>query len=419
MQRARVRTAAVLATTALLASGLLAGCTSTNSAGSGASSAAVPGVTSKDITLGALIPLTGAFAAGAKASLVGVNLYWDSINASGGVCGRDVKVIARDTAYDPQKTVTAYAAVNTQILGIQLLTGTPTTEAVLPQLSQDDMVAVPMSWSPDLLGKSSLPIPGATYDVDMMNAVDYLLKTGDLKKGDTIGYIYFQGDFGSAGLAGAQYAAKIHDITVDPYQVDPTVTDLSSQVSQMATAHTSAIFISASPPLLANAAALSHTDGLDVPIVVPTPTYVPQLLASPAADQIAGRTIVVSSYNAWTADAPGIKELRAAFKKSGETSDPQQFDIAGYSAANLMHGALTAACKNGPLTRASLKKAFAAIDGADMNGLSVDVSYRDRTAPPSLEDYILKADKNAVGGLTPLLDEPYKGADTKPLLKGK
>lgn len=408
-----------MSATALLAVGLLAGCTSTTAATGGATNAVVPGVSAKQITLGALVPLTGQFAAGAEASLDGVNLYWKSINAAGGVCGRKVNVIARDTAYDPQKTVTAYAAINTQILGIQLLTGTPTTEAVLPQLSQDGMVAVPMSWSPDLLGKASLPIPGTTYDVDMMNAVDYLLGSGQLKKGDSIGYVYFQGDFGSAGLAGATYAAKLNGVTVHPYQVDPTVTDLSSQVSQMASDHDSAIFMSASPPLLANAAALSQTDGFTVPIVVPTPTYVPELLASPAAAQIAERTIVVSPYNAWSATAPGVKALRADFAKAGDKTDPQQFDIAGYAAATLMHSALKAACAKGPLTRASLKTAFARVSSLNMNGLSVDLSLTDRSVPPSLSDYFLKADKSAVGGLTPMMDQPYKGKDAKPLLTGK
>ena len=419
MQRSRGKTTAVLLTTVLLASGLLAGCTPTKSASGGSSSAPVPGVSSKQITLGALVPLTGPFAAGAKASLVGVNLYWQAINSAGGVCGRKVTVVARDTAYDPQKTVTAYADINAQILGIQLLTGTPTTEAVLPQLSKDDMVAVPMSWSPDLLGKDSLPIPGTTYDVDMINAVDYLLKEGKLKKGDSIGYIYFQGDFGSAGLAGATYAAKAHGVTVNPFQVDPTVTDLTSQISQIAASHSSAIFMSASPPLLANAAALSQTNGLNVPIIVPTPTYVPELLASPAADQIAQRTIVVSPYNAWSANALGIQALRADFKKAGEKSDPQQFDIAGYAAASLMHNALKEACAKGPLTRSSLKTAFAKVSSLNMDGLSVDLSLTNRSVPPSLSDYLLKVDKSAVGGLTPIQEQPYKGADAKPLLTGK
>ena len=418
MQRSHGRNAAVLASATLLAVGLLTGCTTTKSGTD--SGAPVPGVTAKKITLGALIPLTGVFAAGAKASLVGVNLYWNAVNANGGVCdGRKVTVLARDNGYDPQKTVTAYSDINSQILGIQLLTGTPTTEAVLPQLAQDDMVAVPMSWSPDLLGKSSIPIPGATYDVDMINAVDYLLKVGKLKKGDSIGYIYFVGDFGGTGLAGAQYVAKIHGITVHPYQVDPTATDLSSQIGQIATEHDNAIFMSASPPLLANAAALSQTHGLNVPIVVPMPTYVPELLASPAADQIAQRTIVVSSYNAWSADAPGVKALRADFKKAGEKSDPQQFDIAGYAAANLMYNALKATCAKGPLTRDALKKEFASITSSNMNGLAVNVTYTNKNVPPSLSDYILQVDKNAVGGLTPLLSSPYKGKDAKPLLKGK
>lgn len=425
MQRLRTDRAVVFATVSLLAVGLLAGCTTTKPQGAGEGStgdntASVPGVTSKEIALGALIPLTGVFAAGAKAQLAGVKLYWREINSNGGVCdGRKVTITPLDNGYDPQKTVTAYSDINSRVLGLQLSTGTPTTEAIVPQLEQDGMVAIPMSWSPDLLGKDSLLIPGTTYDVDMINAVDYLLEAGKLKSGDSIGYIYFQGDFGGAGLAGATYAAKAHDITVDPYQVDPSVTDLSSQISRIAKSQNNAIFISASPPLLANAAALSQTKGLDVPIVSPTPTYVPELLASPAASQLAQRVIVVSPYNAWSANAPGVKDLRESYKQAGDKSTPQQFFIAGYAAASLMHSALKATCMNGPLTRDSLKKEFAKGTSFQMNGLSANLSFTDRSIPPALSDYLLKVDKSAVGGLTPIMDQPFQGADAKPLLKGK
>lgn len=416
MQFSLRKKALALAAVSCLGSGLLAGCTTTSSGGGGGDNAAVPGVTSKTITMGALLSLTGTFAAGAKAQLAGAQLYWDQVNAADGVCdGRQVKIVARDHGYDPQKTVTAYSDIHDDVLAIQLLTGTPMTQAVEPQMEQDSVSTIPMAFSPDLLGNDSILIPGTTYDIDMVNAVDYLVKEGKLKKGDKIGYVYFQGDFGGAGLKGATYAAKQQGISVAPFQVDPSVTDLSSQINQMAKDDVKAIFMSVSPPLLANGAALSSTRGLDVPIVVPSPTYVPELLSSPAADQIAKRVIVVSSMNAWSADAPGVNELRAQYKKSDKEADPQQFFILGYAAASLMDDALKATCSDGPLTREGLKKAFASITNFDLNGLGVNLSYTDRSVPPSLSDYILKADKDAVGGLTPLMSEPFKGENAKPL----
>ncbi|MEO7125528.1 MAG: ABC transporter substrate-binding protein [Nakamurella sp.] len=413
---------------AVLGAGLVTACSTTGAAGSdstnqsssGGAAASAPGVTPTTITLGALLALTGTFAAGAKAQLAGAQLYWNDINANGGVCdGRTVKITARDHEYDPQKAVTAYSDIHDDILGIQLLTGTPMTEAVADQMAQETVSAIPMSWSPDLLGKDSILVPGTTYDIDMVNAVDYLVKDGTLADGNSIGYVYFQGDFGGPGLKGAEFAAKKHNITVKSFQVDPSVTDLSSQVSEMAKDGVKAIFMSVSPPMLANAAAVSHTQGLDVPIVVPSPTYVPELLSSSAAEQVAARVMVVSSYNAWTADTPGLQKLRDQYKKSGEKSDPQQFFIAGYAAASMMHAALDSACSKGALTRESLKDAFANVKSFAMDGLSVDLSYHDRKAPASLSDYILHADKDAVGGLKPVTDTPFQGEDAQAFLASK
>lgn len=395
-----------------------AGSAAGSAAASGATGEAVPGVTDTSITLGALSALTGTFAAGAKRQLEGAQLFWKAQNAAGGVCNRQVTITAQDNQYDPQKTVTAYDTMNSQILAVQLLTGTAMTQAVQARMSQQTVSAIPMSWSPDLLGKPSILIPGTTYDVDMINGVDYLLEKGMLKSGDHIGYIYFAGDFGGAGLAGAQHAAALHGITVDAYQVPPTTTDLTAQINQIAGKNSAAIFMSTSPPLLANAAALAATKGLKVPFVVPTPTFVPELLKSAAAGQLS-TTYVVSPYNAWSATGDGMTALREAFAKDGDGGSVQQFLIAGYAAAQLMYTALKTTCDNGPLTRASLAKTFASATSFSMKGLSVDLDYSNRGAPASLSDYIHKVDPAAPGGLTPVQPDPYKGPDAAQVLKGK
>ncbi|WP_340537801.1 ABC transporter substrate-binding protein [Nocardioides sp. GXZ039] len=404
----------------MIASTALAGCSSKADEKSGGGEGATPGVSADTITLGALSALTGTFAAGAKRQLAGAELYWKEVNDAGGVCGgRTVTIEARDNAYDPQRTVSAYGDISPDVLALQLITGTAMTQAIADSMERDDMSSIPMSWSPDLLGKPSILIPGTTYDVDMMNAVDFLLDQGKLAQGDTIGYIYFPGDFGGAGFAGAEKAGQAHGITVDAYEVDPTATDLSSQISTMAKNGTKAVFLSVSPPLLANAAAVAATEHLDVPFVVPTPTFVPDLLQSDAATQVARETYVVSPYDAWTGSAPGMADLRKAFAADGDGGTPQQFFIAGYAAAQVMHNALERTCAAGDLTRENLAKSFADSKAFAMHGLSVDLDFSDRAVPPALQDYILRVDASAAGGLTPVQAEPYQGADAAPLLSGK
>lgn len=414
MSSSRTTRSFSLIATALLGTGLLAGCSTVEPSTEGGEGAAVPGVTDSTITLGTIQSLTGGFAAGAQAQLAGAQLYWDQANADGGVCDRTVELLPRDHAYDPQKAVSAYADIREQIFAIQLSTGTAMTAAIVPQMETDVVSAIPMSFSPDLLGNESVLVPGTTYDIEMLNAVDFLVEEGTLKKGDSIGYIYFQGDFGGPGFEGATFAGEKQGITVEGYQIDPTVTDLSSQISTIAANGNKAIFMSVSPPLLANAVGVAATQGLDVPFVVPTPTYVPQLLDSPAGADIAERVIVGSSYPAFADESPAITKLRDTFEPTEEAT-AQQFIIAGYAAAKMMDSALESTCEAGPLTREGLRETFASIKEFNQDGLSVDLSYVNRDESPALSTYFSHASKDAVGGLTPMSDGAFKGKNSQQL----
>lgn len=408
-RRRRFKTTAAIASVVVMALAYSAGVT-----------AATPGVNAKTITMGAILSLTGVFASGAKAQLAGMHLYWDKVNANGGVCdGRTIKIAARDHHYNVQQAVTAYSGIHNQILAIQGLTGTPMSKALAPRMAAQSVVAIPMSFSPVLLDRGSILIPGSTYDVDMVNAVDYLVQTGALKKGDTISYVYFPGGYGGAGLNGAKFAAEKQGITVLPFQVTPSVSDLSAQIREMVSADVDAMFMSVSPPLLANAAAVSHTEGLDIPIVVPGPNFVPALMESSAAEQIADRVMVASAYNAWSADMPTMNKVRAMYEKTEQNVDPQQFMLLGYVASEIMHSALQSVCAAGDLTRQNLLQAFSEIKSFDLNGLAVDVSYLDRSMPPSIATYIVQAKQGVAGGLVPLMDTPFTGENVQAYVQSK
>ncbi len=55
-----------------------------------------PGVTDTEITIGYLLPITGAAPIPSRFDK-GVNVYWNDVNAKGGIGGRKVKVIVEDT----------------------------------------------------------------------------------------------------------------------------------------------------------------------------------------------------------------------------------------------------------------------------------------------------------------------------------
>jgi len=91
---------------AVLAAGLLvaAGCStkapdSAGSTGAGGVKTGA-GVTTDTITVGQLSDLSGPFAAVGKSITQAQQLYYDQISAAGGVCGRKINVVTKDTGYN-------------------------------------------------------------------------------------------------------------------------------------------------------------------------------------------------------------------------------------------------------------------------------------------------------------------------------
>lgn len=203
-RRPRVRAAgAVLAGTLAL---LLAatGCSSkAEGDGKGDSADGVrtgPGVDDDTVRLGALTDLTGPYATLGKSIVQAQQMWADEVNAKGGICDRKVEIVVKDHGYDVQKAVTAYADIAPDVVALPQVIGSPVVAALLDDIERDKMLTFPQAWAASLLGKDAVQVLGTTYDVDMIAAVDFLTRTKGLKKGDTIGHVYFEGDYGANAL---------------------------------------------------------------------------------------------------------------------------------------------------------------------------------------------------------------------------
>ncbi|MFC7731301.1 ABC transporter substrate-binding protein [Actinomadura keratinilytica] len=101
-----------VAATALALALTAAGCSGKATGGSSSDGVKTgPGVTDDKITVAALTDLTGPYAALGKGVTQAQKLYFDQLNAAGGVCGRKVELVVRDHGYDVQKAVAAYSEV--------------------------------------------------------------------------------------------------------------------------------------------------------------------------------------------------------------------------------------------------------------------------------------------------------------------
>jgi ABC-type branched-subunit amino acid transport system substrate-binding protein len=373
-----------------------------------------PGTTADTITLGYLPDLSGVFAPNGKSMMEGANLYWNAKNADGGICGRQVKLEVQDTGYDPQKAVAAYQQMSGDVVGLGLVLGSSITSALLPSVEQEGMFLNFAGWTSDILPNENVAIAGTTYDIEAINAVDFLMSEHGIKEGDTIGHLYFEGDYGENALKGSKYAADKHGLEIVEQKITPAETDMTGQVAAFRRAGVKAILFSAAPPQAASLAGIAASQKLDVPIVANGPGWTPQLLTTPAADALAANYYVVSSMAPLGLEADGVKEFLDAYESEYPKGTPSSNgSLYAYAGAQIADAALTKACENKDLTRQGVLDALRSIDALDTGGtIAGTLDFTDPAQPPSREIYIAKVSKDVPGGLAPL-GEAQTAADAE------
>lgn len=101
-------------------------------------SAQVRGVTDSEIRIGGAHDLSGVFAAVSTPAVNGANLYFDMINANGGVHGRQIRYIVEDHNYQLPRATQAYNKLieRDQVFAMLLNLGTPHNLAHYPLMER-------------------------------------------------------------------------------------------------------------------------------------------------------------------------------------------------------------------------------------------------------------------------------------------
>lgn len=378
-----------------------------------------PGVTSDKITLGVLTDESGVFAALGTNVTQGNQLAADEINAAGGICGRKIVLQVKDTAYDVQKAVSQYAEIAPGIAGILQIIGSPTTTALLPNLKTDHMLAATSTWASSLLRSPDIQISGATYDIEMINGIDYLLESKLISKGDKLGHIAFEGAYGDNGVSGSTYAAAKLGLSIVPQRVKATETDMTSAVQALKQAGVKAILLTAAPKQLASAAGVAAAIGLNVPILGNNPVFSPSLLTTPAGPALEKNFYLSASSLPLSADNPAAKKVLAAYKAKYPKGSPNAGVTYGYGVGKIYERTLKAACEAKDLSREGIERAFHTLSDVSTDGIIAPLDYSKPGAIPSRQTYILRASKAnlAIDGLKvekDLFESPVAAEFTPP-----
>lgn len=171
---------------------------------------AVPGVSETEIVLGSSLALTGHAGYLGTQMLRGAMSYLRYVNDNGGVYGRNIRILAKDDAYDPPRCLlnTQKFLIDSNVFALFCYVGTPTTIRVLPMV---DEAKIPLLGV--FTGANALRTPfnryviniRASYYQETEAAIRHLVEDMQFRK---IAVFYQFDAYGFDGLVGTELALK-------------------------------------------------------------------------------------------------------------------------------------------------------------------------------------------------------------------
>src|SRR5580700_5421916 len=217
------RLGVVLTGAAAAMSLVVAACGGNSGSSSGALQASAPGVTTKTITIGSHQPLTGIAAPGYDEIAPASNVYFQYVNAHGGVYGRKIGYKYLNDQYNSSITTTDVRQLILQdhVFAIFNGLGTPTHLAVAPFINAEKV--------PDLFVASGCACWNApsTWPETFGWQINYIREGKILGsyieshfQGKRIAYFYQDDEFGLDGIKGLGYEIPASQVVAkEPYNV--------------------------------------------------------------------------------------------------------------------------------------------------------------------------------------------------------
>lgn len=321
------------------------------------------------ITVGLLSDLSGPFAGLVSAIVAGQEAYWATVNAAGGIEGLTVSLEVRDTGYEVPNHVELYAELKDQVVAFGHSTGSPHTVAIIEDLIDDEILAIPLTWYSGWTApyQSNTMHHGSPYCIEAMNIIDY--KVNEIGA-ETIAIVSLPGDYGLDSAAGAALAAEalglevVYDGTgmIIPGEDPKPIADAIVQ------ANPDLVFITATPTTFPGVYSAAIAQGFEAQWIGGGPTWSPAYLAGDFAAQIERDWTISAYYQPWGADSAGNQLVRDVMTAAGAA--PLDFYAEGFVEAQLLEAALRAAYASGDMTQAGVLAAKQTIENVDFDGLA-------------------------------------------------
>ena len=205
------------------------------------------------ILIGQTAGFTGAVAAGVKETTDGAKMYFDAINARGGINGQSIELVSLDDKFDPKLAAENAKKLITEknVVALFLVRGTPHTQAIAPLLAEYRVPLVAPSTGAMVLHKPVNPYifnVRATYQREAERAIRHLSLIGI----ERIAVLHVDDSFGVDAVVGA--AAGFTAVGKQPAAVekfDRAKPDFSAIVPKLVKMNTQAVLFIASGAVVA------------------------------------------------------------------------------------------------------------------------------------------------------------------------
>ncbi|MFJ4830770.1 ABC transporter substrate-binding protein [Streptomyces sp. NPDC088747] len=412
-------TGLVTLTVAALALSGCAGSTKGEDSGAGSAGGALrsaPGfdADSGTFTVSAMQPLSGPLSPAGLALVKGMKIYYDQLNAKGGVDGKyKIKFSPENTQFNPQVAVPLYNRVKSDSVLFSGVLGTTIVKTLEPQITADDVTALVDS-SSAIYTKSEHLLPwGTPTQINMVNLVAYAADKLDKKKA-TFCSVTSGDDLGAENRDGIKYAVDKLGVTFKAdVRVQQGQTDFTSQVQQLQRGGCQVVLFGATTGHTPGVISASVQLGFDAQFLGQNNVYDPSFAKSPIAPYLQKHFLTTAIGVDWNSSAPGQKALREGITAHGKGTKPSSYTELGYAHAMLTEAILQKAVKNNDVSRAGILKASRSLGSFDYQGMLPTYLYGEPAdRKPPLVTGIYRIDPKVPMGLAPV-DTTY----TSPLAK--
>jgi ABC-type branched-subunit amino acid transport system substrate-binding protein len=335
-------------------------------------------VETKTIRLGLLADLTGPVFSTLVVPITDAQqVYWDNVNATGGIDGWTVELVIEDTMYDGPTHLEKYEKIRDNVVAISQSTGSPTSVANLPNTVEDDMLFIPLSWysgwAIESFDSGNAFEQNTNYCLEAMNLVHFIQDHGGTK----IAIATFPGDYGFDVAAGVKKAVDFYGLTLTYDGAGAVIPgqDYAAVIQGIATSGADWTIFGTNPSIGATILAGAVDNGYGGRFTGSGPSYHPALLDSPAAP-LYDALYYQSAYNVvWGDDALGNVEMMDAMTAAYPDRRPDDAFIIGWNESVAMHRVLETAIASADLTRLGVKTAANSLTGIDFGGSQPNQSY--------------------------------------------